>query len=95
MSKKPILPAELMAHHLDYRASGPQAEPRCPQGKSAEALLIVQRIHQRQAYARAIRASEEWNRPPEPDRIRRLAVRVGLALAALAAGALLVLEGAR
>ena len=92
MSKKPALPAELMAHHLNYRFCGPQAEPRVPQGKSAEALLIVQRIRQRQACEQAIRASAEWEQWRTPSPVWHKAVPYLLPLLSIAAGLFLIVE---
>jgi hypothetical protein len=95
MSKKPALPAELMAHHLSYRHTRPRqagylTDPqRFADQQHHEALRIVQRIEQRQAIARAIRTSEQWARPPAPDPWRRLALWV--ALAGIIPGAALLL----
>jgi len=92
MSKKPALPAELMARHLDYRTARPQqaawltAGQRWADQQHHEALRIVQRIEQRQAVERMTRESREWMRPTDPARRwtrRMLPVAAGAAAAGL------------
>lgn len=97
----PKAPAELMARHLHYRGVHPHGVPlsaamRFADQQHHEALLVVARIHQRQEMEAMIRRSGEQVRAPEPNRLRRLAARVAvalLALTAVAAGAALLVGG--
>lgn len=98
----PKAPAELMARHLHYRGAPLQqaaylsAYERWQDQQHHEALQVVARIHQRKEMEAMIRRSGEQVRAPAPNRLRRLAARVGvalLALTAVAAGAALLVGG--
>jgi hypothetical protein len=102
MSKKPALPAELMARHLDYRTARPQqaawltARQRFADQQHHEALRIVRRIEQRQEVERLIRDSRDWMRPPgdqAPSRARGILPMAAAVAASVMIGGLAVVLG--